>query len=236
MSGDNIPALAVIVARGGSKRIPRKNIRSFHGQPIIAYTIRAAIESGCFSEVMVSTDDAEIARVAVEHAAVVPFFRSTETASDTATTSDALIEVIDRYTAGGRDFPIACCLYPTAPFMTASSIRRGRDLLLSDASLDSVMPVVQYSHPIERAFRIHDGRIVAVTPAFLAKRTQDLEPSYHDTGQFYWIRVDAFRRTSQVISPRTAAIVLPSSDVQDIDTEDDWALAEFKFAAMRGRA
>jgi len=227
--------LAIIVARGGSKRIPGKNIRPFNGQPIIAYTIRAAIDSGCFSETMVSTDDRTIASIAESLGAAVPFLRSAAASTDTASTADAVGEVLNQYARVGRHFDVACCLYPAAPLMTAESIRKVRDLLLADPSLASAMPVVPFTHPIERALRIADGRLMPVQPEHLSTRTQDLQPSYHDAAQFYWFRVEEFMRSRRLITDRTGALVLPQSDAQDIDTEDDWLLAELKYTAIRAR-
>jgi pseudaminic acid cytidylyltransferase len=221
-------ALCIIPARGGSKRIPRKNIRSFLGAPIITHPIQAALSSGCFDEVMVSTDDVEIASVAREAGAAVPFLRSADNSTDQAGTIPVLLEVLERYTQAGREFDLGCCLYPTAVFATAMLLQRGRELLLSDARIDSVIPVVRYGYPIQRSFRIDDGRLAMRWPEHLQTRSQDLEPAYHDAGQFYWFCVPALRREGRLLTNATVPLELPDSEVQDVDNEVDWELAEIK--------
>jgi pseudaminic acid cytidylyltransferase len=221
-------ALCIIPARGGSKRIPRKNIRPFLGEPIIAHPIRAALASGCFSEVMVSTDDAEIATVARKAGASVPFMRSAENAGDQAGTIPVLLEVLERYAATGCEFDFGCCLYPTAVFATAVLLQRGRDLLLADAATDSVIPVVRYGYPIQRSLRMEDGRLAMRWPEHLQARSQDLEPAYHDAGQFYWFRISSLLRDGRLLTGSTRGLELPDSEVQDVDNEVDWQLAEIK--------
>jgi pseudaminic acid cytidylyltransferase len=221
-------ALCIIPARGGSKRIPRKNIRPFLGEPIIAHPIRAALASGCFSEVMVSTDDAEIAAVARVAGAAVPFMRSVENASDQAGTIPVLLEVLERYASAGQEFDLGCCLYPTAVFATSALLQRGRDLLLADAATDSVIPVVRYGYPIQRSLRMDDGRLAMRWPEHLQARSQDLEPAYHDAGQFYWFRISSLRRDGRLLTGATRGLELPDSEVQDVDNEVDWQLAEIK--------
>jgi pseudaminic acid cytidylyltransferase len=228
--------VAIITARGGSKRIPRKNIREFCGKPIIAYSIETALESGCFDEVMVSTDDDEIAGVARGYGAAVPFKRSAATATDQATTAEVLLEVLEKYREAKRDIGEACCIYPTAPFITPESLRAGRDLLLRDRDTPCVIPVVRFSYPIQRALRVRDGTISLFQPEHLNTRSQDLEPGYHDAGQFYWFRADAFERTRSLMAPGTAAVILPEWQVQDIDNEDDWIVAEMKYRMIRQHA
>lgn len=227
--------LAIITARGGSKRIPRKNIRSFCGRPIIAYSIAAARESGCFDEVMVSTDDPEIAEVARAEGAGVPFLRSPATANDHATTADVLVEVVERYRELGRPPSLACCLYPTAPFVTVANLRAGRDLLVQQPELNSAFPIVRFSFPIQRALRQRDGRVTFMQPEHALTRSQDLEPAYHDAGQFYWFRVAPFLASRRLLSSATAGIELPEWQVQDIDNEDDWIVAEMKFRQITAR-
>jgi N-acylneuraminate cytidylyltransferase len=223
-------AVAIITARGGSKRIPRKNIRAFCGQPIMAYSIRAALDSGCFDEVMVSTDDAETAEIGRAHGATVPFLRSAAASDDRATTAAALVEVIKEYSRRNRRFELACCLYPTAPFVTPQLLQQGLQLLEADPTLASVVPITRFSHAIQRALRVISGRVSPVHPEHLATRSQDLEPAYHDAGQFYWIRVADFLAAPGLITSRTAPLELPSWQVQDIDTEDDWTVAEAKYS------
>lgn len=221
-------ALCIIPARGGSKRIPRKNIRLFLGAPIIAHPIAAARASGCFAEVMVSTDDDEIASVAQAAGATVPFRRSIENAGDHAGTIPVLLEVLDTYARRGEQFDLACCLYPTAVFATASLLQRGHDLLLADATTSSVIPIVRYGYPIQRSMRLENGRLAMRWPEYLQARSQDLEPAYHDAGQFYWFRVESLRRTGRLMTETSRGLELPDSEVQDVDNEVDWQLAEIK--------
>lgn len=228
--------LAIITARGGSKRIPRKNIREFCGKPIIAYSIRAALDAGCFDEVMVSTDDEEIADVAKRWGAVVPFMRSPATATDYATTAEVLLEVLDEYRQRGTEVEFACGIYPTAPFVTPDSLKAGLDLLRKDQDVHAVIPVTRFSYPIQRALRLTDGVISLFQPQHLLSRSQDLEPAYHDAGQFYWLRVEIFRQSHSLMGPGTAAVVLPEWQVQDIDNENDWVLAEMKFRLIQQRS
>ena len=179
--------IAIITARGGSKRIPRKNIKEFCGKPIIAYSIEAAIKSELFDEVMVSTDSIEIAEIAKGYGASVPFMRSKRTSDDYATTRDVLLEVFDEYEKRGIEFDIAVCLYPTAPFVTAEKLKRAV-ALMDDDNIDSVTPVVRFSFPPQRAYIIRDGIIKYQFPENRYTRSQDLEPIFHDCGQFYVMR------------------------------------------------
>ena len=228
--------VAIITARGGSKRIPRKNLREFCGRPILQYVIEAARAAGCFDEVMVSTDDADIAGLATATGAAVPFLRSAEAASDTATTADAVGEVLQKYRARGTSFEYACCLYPTAPFVTPDALRAGLALLQSDPSTPGVLPVVRFSFPIERALRLTEQHRVSWRERQHRRtRSQDLEPAYHDAGQFYWLRVAAFEARPDLIGDGMGAIVLPEWQVQDIDTEDDWIMAEMKYRYLQSR-
>jgi N-acylneuraminate cytidylyltransferase len=224
--------IAIITARGGSKRIPRKNIKDFLGKPIIAYSIAAALAAGCFDEIMVSTDDPEIAEVARSYGAKVPFFRSEENANDFATTAEVLIEVLNEYKQRGELFEFVCCLYPTAPFVTAEKLRLAYSLLLQTGA-DSVLPVVRFGYPIQRALKIEEGRLSLICPEHLNSRSQDLIPTYHDSGQFYLLRVDRFLKSRNLFAEYTVPIVLPEAEVQDIDTEEDWKIAEMKFGIMQ---
>lgn len=220
--------VAIITARGGSKRIPRKNIRNFAGQPIIAYSISAAIESGCFDIVMVSTDDNEIADIASSYGAEIPFIRSPETSDDFATTAEVLLEVLEQYSELGKIFIHACCIYPTAPFVTPVKLKKGFTLLI-EKDADSVFPVVQFSFPIQRALKIKNNRLVMFQPEYLSSRSQDLEPAFHDAGQFYWFNVKRFSKHKKLLTDNSVPIIMPAAEVQDIDTEEDWNLAEIKF-------
>ncbi len=230
-----MPALAIITARGASKRIPRKNIRPFLGRPILHYSIEVARRAGCFTEVMVSTDDAEIAEVARAAGAVVPFFRSARTSDDWATTADVLVEVLEEYGRRGRAFAMACCLYPTAPFVTAEALATGYRLLQQDPAAETVMPVVKFGYPILRAVKIVAGHVHYIWPEHMQTRSQDLPPAYHDAAQFYWFRVEPFLRARRLVTERTLPMILPEQAVQDIDTVEDWALAELKYQMLHGQ-
>lgn len=224
-------SVAVITARGGSKRIPRKNIREFCGEPILAYPVRAALESGIFDEVMVSTDDEEIAQIAREYGASVPFLRSGRTSGDHATTVDVLLEVLGEYGRVGVSFGRLCCVYPTAPFVTPEKLRDAMQML-EEPDVDSVMPVVAFSFPPMRGMHMRDGMLSYCHPECATMRSQDLETIYHDCGQFYCIKTDVLQRTGSLVTGRTRAMVLPEREVQDIDTLEDWELAEMKYRRM----
>ncbi len=225
--------LAVITARGGSKRIPRKNIREFCGKPILAYSVEAALQSEVFDKVMVSTDDPEIARIAEQYGAEVPFFRSEKTANDYATTNDVLLEVLDELEKRGERYEFACCLYPTAPFVTPEKLKSAvARLLASDA--DTLIPVTAFSYPPQRAMIVRDERLVFEYPQYLDSRSQDLEPHYHDVGQFYVFRTEAFRRNRRLMVGNILPMVIPETEVQDIDNLTDWEIAEMKYRLMKG--
>ena len=220
--------LCIITARGGSKRIPRKNIRDFLGKPIIAYSITAAIESGIFSEVMVSTDDPEIAQVSQKYGAGVPFMRSAETSDDFATTRDVLLEVLGEYRRLGKSFEYFACIYPTAPFVTTKKLRQAFDIL-RNSNADEVTPVVRYSFPPQRAFVMRDDSLVWQYPEYRNSRSQDLEPVYHDCGQFYFYRTDIYTGLAKGTG-RRLPIIMPEEETQDIDNLSDWAVAEIKYS------
>ncbi len=220
--------LAVILARGGSKRIPRKNIRPFHGVPIIAYPLAAARESGCFDEIMVSTEDEEIAAIAREHGAAVPFLRSPANAGDHAGSGEVIAEVILRYRELGRAYDQVCAIYPTAALTTAAHLKSGQARLLADDTLTCVHPVIRFSFPIQRALVLRGGRAPMLQPEHYHTRSQDLEPTFHDAGQWYWLRTEPFLSTRELLGANCAAVELSALEAQDIDNEDDWALAEFK--------
>ncbi len=220
--------LAVITARGGSKRIPRKNIKLFCGKPIIEYSIGAALDSGVFQEVMVSTDDEEIAEIAKKAGAKVPFFRSEENSGDMAMTHEVVIEVLRQYQEQGIRFENVCCIYPTAPFLTAEKLRESMEKL-EQMQADGVVPVVRYSFPPQRCFVMEDGMVAYKWPQNRLKRSQDLEPWYHDCGQFYLMRVEPFLREQSMVLQKTVPVMMDEMEVQDIDTLEDWKLAEVKY-------
>lgn len=231
MQSRNKKRIAIITARGGSKRIPKKNIRLFCGKPILTYSIRAALDAGIFDKVMVSTDSEEIAQIAREAGADVPFMRSDATSGDYATTAEVLLEVLAEYEKQGESFDTVCCIYPTAPFVTEQKLRDGI-ALLEEQDVDSVVPVVRYSYPPQRAFVQKDGYTVLKFPEYLGARSQDLEPFFHDCGQFYCMQVKNFKEKKQIFTDRMLSIEMPETEVQDIDNETDWKLAELKYQMM----
>ena len=227
--------LAVIPARGGSKRIPRKNIRKFAGKPIIAWSIEAARAAGCFDRILVSTDDPEIAAVAREHGAEAPFTRPAELADDHVGTVPVIAHAVRWQEEQGDAVTAACCIYATAPFCRAEDLREGLRLL-EQGGADYVFPVAGYGFPIQRAVRLDaEGRVGMFQPEHGATRSQDLEPAYHDAGQWYWGTRDAWLEGRPIFAPESRAVVLPASRVQDIDTPEDWARAELMFRALAGQ-
>ena len=225
--------LAIITARGGSKRIPRKNIKEFCGKPIIAYSIEAALESGAFDEVMVSTDDKEIAGVALAYGAKVPFYRSEATSNDYATTNDVLAEVLGEYEKRGEKFDAFCCMYPTAPFLKAERLKTAMELLES-SDADKVFPVVAFSFPPQRAVVVREGRLEFQYPEYMYARSQDLEKQYHDAGQFYCFKTAAFFE-HEFWTGKILPLELSELEVQDIDNEVDWKIAEMKWQISHKR-
>ncbi|RAZ91733.1 pseudaminic acid cytidylyltransferase [Mesorhizobium hawassense] len=224
--------LAVVPARGGSKRIPRKNIRTFGGLPIIAWSIRAAIQSACFDRIIVSTDDGEIAEVAKEYGAEVPFMRPRELSDDHTGTVPVVAHAI-RWQAGeGTPASEVCCVYATAPFVRASDVRRGLEMLRATEA-DFAFSVTSYAFPIHRALRITAGQRVAMfQPEHLGSRSQDLEEAWHDAGQFYWGRSEAWLENRPVFGEDSVPVPLPRHRVQDIDTPEDWVRAEYMFRVL----
>ena len=223
----NNKKLAIITARGGSKRIPKKNIKEFCGKPILYYSIEAARDAGIFDEIMVSTDDKEIAGLAKKAGASVPFFRSRETAGDYASTDDVIMEVLKAYVALGQIFDAFCCIYPTAPFLNGTRLREAMMLL---EKADSVMPVVPFSYPPQRGLIIREeGFLARQFPAYSAARSQDLPKIYHDCGQLYACRTEPFLQAGTTDVEKLLPLVLTEMEVQDIDTPQDWALAEIKY-------
>ena len=223
--------IAIITARGGSKRIPYKNIKDFLGKPILAYSIEAAIASNEFDEIMVSTDDEKIAEIAKQYGAKVPFYRSEKTSGDFATTNDVLLEVIDEYEKRGLKFDMGVCIYPTAPFVTGEKIKSAvRTLEESDA--DTLIPVVQFSYPPKRSMVIRDGKLIFAHPEYIDSRSQDLESEYHDVGQFYCFKIEAYKNNKKLMLGNILPMVVDETEVQDIDNESDWKIAEIKYKAM----
>ncbi len=222
--------IAIIPARGGSKRIPRKNIKHFLGKPIIAYSIETALKSNLFDEVMVSTDDEEIAEIAAQYGAAVPFLRSGENADDFASTGDVINEVLSRYKEGGRLFETGCCLYATAPFIEVAHLEKGYQKLV-ETGLLNVFPAVAFSYPIWRGVeRMEHDEVKMCWPEYAMSRSQDLKKVYHDAGQWFWFKV-----TERKLKPfeSSAMIELDEIEVQDIDNETDWAIAELKYKYLK---
>lgn len=225
--------LALIPARGGSKRIPRKNIKEFCGKPIITYSIEAALESKIFDEVMVSTDDQEIAEVAIAAGASVPFFRSANGSNDQATISDVICEVLESYKRIGKVFDYYAIIYATAPMLKAEYLRAGYELLRNSKE-GFMLPVVRYSYPPQRSYRINGDVLEYNNPEAYSIRTQDLETWYHDCGMFSFAKVEAFYNTVPE-ERKKLPLILDESVIQDIDTEEDWKLAEIKYRIMNGQ-
>lgn len=226
--------LAVIPARGGSKRIPRKNLRPFHGKPIICYSIEAALGSGLFDHVVVSTDDDEIADLAVRSGASVPFRRPASLADDHTGTNAVARHAVDWFAQNGQAVRCACCLYATAPFVTADDLRASRELL--DPDTDFVFAATRFRFPVQRALvRDAAGLVAPMFRQWIGARSQDLEEAIHDAGQFYWGWAQSFREHDSPFLARARAHELPTHRVQDIDTLEDWTYAEllFHLAAYR---
>lgn len=223
--------VAIITARGGSKRIPCKNIKSFCGKPIIAYSIEAALKSELFDEVMVSTDDKEIADIAKQYGANVPFLRSADTANDFADTSDVLKEVLFEYNKLGKRFEFFCCLYPTAPFVTAQKLKNSFELFQND-NVYNVVPMAPFSFPPQRGMIREKDFVKPFSPQDIEKRSQDLQVILHDSGQFYWCKTKAFLDNPNILYNHTAPFIVSETEVQDIDNQSDWELAEIKYSYM----
>ena len=224
--------LCVIPARGGSKRIPRKNIKPFLGKPIIAYSIEAAISSRLFDEVMVSTDDKEIAEIALKYGATVPFLRSQKTSDDFATTFEVIEEVLLSYKALDKMFDYTCCIYACAPFTSKINLKLSYNLLI-DHKFDSVLPIMPFGFPIQRALKQNDLKINFFYPEFSVSRSQDLEKSFHDAGQFFWVNTGICLRKQQIITDNSGSIILSELEGQDIDNEIDWKIAELKYELLQ---
>ncbi len=224
--------IAIIPARGGSKRIPRKNVKEFCGKPMLAYTIEAAVASGIFDTVMVSTDDEQIAEIAREYGAEIPFMRSEATSNDFAQMPDVVLEVLQEYEKRGACYELGCMLFPTAPFITGDKLRDA-DAKLEASGADTLVPVVQFSYPPQRALVIREGRLVFKYPQYLDSRSQDLEFHYHDAAQFIFFHTEAFKQNKRLLVGDILPYVISEMEVQDIDTEVDWQIAEMKYRLMK---
>jgi len=219
--------ICIIPARGGSKRIPRKNIKLFLGKPIISYSIESALDSNLFEDIIVSTDDEEIAEIAIKCGPSVPFFRSAETSNDYASTSSVMKEVLEKLNEKGKKYDNCCCLYPTAPLVTANTLIESFNML--NDSINVVFPIVPFSFPIQRSLKMDTNNILSYTyPNHRLTRSQDLEQRYHDAGQFYFFKIKDFEKRGSIMSENTSGIVLSELQVQDIDNYDDWKIAELK--------
>ncbi|MDO6678420.1 pseudaminic acid cytidylyltransferase [Shewanella sp. 4_MG-2023] len=229
--------IAIIPARGGSKRIPRKNIKLFHGKPMIAYSIDAALKSGCFDKVIVSTDDAEIAEVAKQFGAQVPFIRPDNIADDHATTMDVMHHAIQWCVQQGWNIEAVCCLYATAPFVTPELLTEGYQKLQQDKDIEFTFSAATFSFPIQRAIKLSQQGEVSMFDATKEQvRSQDLDEAYHDAGQFYWGRKDAFLQRKAIFATHSRVVLLPRIRVQDIDTAEDWEFAEALFTLLQQQA
>ena len=225
--------VAIIPARGGSKRIPRKNIKEFCGKPMMAYSIEAAIKSGCFDKVIVSTDDTEIAEVARAYRAEVPFIRPEELSNDYAGTIPVIQHAIQWLISQDQKPDLVCCLYATAPFVTPETLKQGLEQLKQNKAAYA-FSATSYAFPIQRAFKITPSiGIEMFDPAQFNTRSQDLEEAYHDAGQFYWGKVDAWLAEKVIFGPESTPVIMPRHRVQDIDTPEDWQRAELLFKAMQ---
>lgn len=225
--------VAVIPARGGSKRIPRKNIKEFCGKPMIAWSIETALESGCFDRVVVSTDDAEIAEIARQRGADVPFTRPEHLSDDYAGTLPVMAHAVEWLQQEDVELEPVCCIYATAPFLQSSDLQSGLERM-RQFGCDYAFSVTEFHFPIQRAIRLNkDGRVAMFSPGHFHTRSQDLEPAYHDAGQFYWGRPVAWLEQRPIFTRDACPVVLPACRVQDIDTEDDWRRAEWMFRAWK---
>ena len=225
--------IAIITARGGSKRIPKKNIKEFFGKPMLSYAINACKDSDVFSEIMVSTDSDEIAEVAKKNGAHIPFMRSQKTADDFATTFDVLEEVISNYKKEGQDFDHVCCIYPCVPFLSGQTLQNAYNQLI-ESDNDALQPVCKFPVPIEWAMKIENGILVPNDRKAQLIRSQDLTPKYFDVGMFYMIKTAVLLKEKSLTPPKTMAYIMDEREVQDIDTADDWKIAEMKYKLVKG--
>ena len=226
--------IAIIPARGGSKRIPRKNIRLFNGRPLLSYSIAAAQASGCFTRILVSTEDPEIAEVAREYGAETPFLRPADLADDHTGTGAVVNHAIRWLEAQGMAFDLACCIYATAPLLTAEALRAGLERLQAAPDKLFAFSVTSFPFPIQRAVRLtQQGGVEPFQPECIPKRSQDLEEAYHDAGQFYWGRRAAWLQCAGMFAAHAIPVILPRHRVQDIDTPEDWVRAEYLHQALQ---
>lgn len=225
--------IAIITARGGSKRIPKKNIKEFMGKPMLAYAIETAKASGIFDEIMVSTDSEEIAEVAKKYGANVPFMRSDRTSNDFATTFDVIDEVIAKYKENGKIFEEVCCIYPCVPFLTAATLKDAYTVMQGKSAV-GIMPVCRYPVPIEWAMKMEDGILVPNDRESQRIRSQDLLPKYYDVGMFYFCKIAPMLKEKTMHPSDTLGYVIDELECQDIDTPDDWRTAEMKYKIVRG--
>ncbi|MDK9775068.1 MULTISPECIES: pseudaminic acid cytidylyltransferase [Vibrio] len=227
--------VAIIPARGGSKRIPRKNIKEFNGKPIIAYSIEAALESGCFDKVVVSTDDQEIADVALQYGAEVPFIRPEAVSNDYATTADVILHALDWFEEQAISIEYICCIYATAPFIAIEDIQLAYQMLLKDPAANYCFPVCEFPFPIQRGVKLTAGnRVEMFQPEHFNTRSQDLETGYHDIGQFYWGKPKAYRDNIPMFSNTAIALPVSRNRVVDLDTQEDWEFALLLSKALQG--
>lgn len=223
--------VAIIPARGGSKRIPRKNIKLFCGKPMIAHSIVTAQESKIFDRIVVSTDDQEIVDIAIEYGAEVPFIRPTELADDFATTAVVIKHAIEELQKSTK-IDYVCCIYATAPFVLSEDLQNSYEVL-KGSKADYVFSATSFPFPIQRAFKLlSENRVEMFEPEHILTRSQDLEEAYHDAGQFYWGPIDSFLQKKPFFSKSSRAHLLPRHRVQDIDTFEDWQRAEFMYRAL----
>lgn len=226
--------LAIIPARGGSKRIPKKNIKNFCGKPIIAYSIEAALKSKCFNEVMVSTDDKEIAEIAIKYGAKVPFFRSKDTSNDFSTIADVALEVLGQYERTGRRFQYLANIYATAPFVTENDLKKAFEKL-KNSNNSMIMPLLKFSYPPQRSYIIDEKRIATFRDKqYITARSQDLEPLYHEVGQYYIYKVEDYVKNKGVFHEDILMTEVTEMQMHDIDSEEDWQVAEFKYKYLHG--
>ncbi len=224
--------IAIIPAREGSKRIPKKNIKNFMGAPAISYAIKIALKSNLFDTVMVSTDSKEIGEIAKKYGALVPFYRTKKNSDDFASTDSVIKEVLEYYYQKGEKYDYGCCIYPVNPFLKEKKLINGLDkIILSD--FDCVFAAVKYSYPIQRAFRIKNEKMEMIDSSKYLVRSQDLDTTYHDAGQFYWFQIKSFKKFQRLWTENTGIIELDINDVHDIDTPSDWKIAELKFEIQK---
>jgi pseudaminic acid cytidylyltransferase len=225
--------IAIITARSGSKRIPQKNVKLFFGKPAIAYAIESAIKSNLFDEIMVSTDTKYIADIAKEYNAKVPFFRSKKNSDDFSSTADVLFEVLKEYEKGGRSYDEVCCIYPCSMLINESHIIKSHSLLRSGVS--AVIPVCKYNVQTFFQLKITNDKLIHTHDIKKALRTQDIEDTYYDAGQFYWLKTDNFIKTKSIMPDNTTPYLISDLHCQDVDNIEDWKMAEIKYQFLNGK-